>query len=190
MTMHVDERMELQISRYLDGALSPAERGELEQALRSDAAARALFDEYASNDAAALEALRTVVVSSPRPSRFARPRIIRLWGSVAGVMAAAAAVALFVFPYQPHTAPRVQPGAALPLVSVPPPDSTIGTESPRFVVDEGLTPGDMERRLMPRQSYVNTQRNWIVVFDPATQRHFLVQVDQQARRSQPVFHNH
>lgn len=89
----VDERTELLINRYLDGALSDADQAELHVILGRDAAARAMFEQYLRNDALAAQALRrgvesTITVAAPRHRRG-------LW--IATALSGLAAAAVIVF---------------------------------------------------------------------------------------------
>src|ERR1700761_200522 len=56
----VNDELEFSISQYLDGTLSAPEAAALEQVLASDAAARALLDEYRQLDA--------LIKSAPLPA--------------------------------------------------------------------------------------------------------------------------
>lgn len=94
----VDERTELLINRYLDGALSDADQAELHVILGRDAAARAMFDHYIHNDALATQALRRCIESTmPR----SLPRQRRGWPLVIAASGLAAA-AVFVFSIAPR----------------------------------------------------------------------------------------
>src|SRR5262249_24980350 len=91
----VDERTERLICRSLDGALCGEEQVELDAILSRDAAARAMFDDYAGNDRAVASALKwdfeTVnTVVARRPARG-------WWLAVAGAGLAAAAVVALSF---------------------------------------------------------------------------------------------
>lgn len=91
----VDDRTERLISRALDGELRDDERRELDAILKRDAAARALYHDYRSNDEAAAAALRLDFERSTAAANTSRPR--GLWLATAGsVLAAAAVLALFI----------------------------------------------------------------------------------------------
>ncbi len=96
--LEVDERTELLINRYLDGALSDADQAELHAILGRDAAARAMFDHYIHNDAMASRALRRCIESTmPR----SLPRQRRGWPLVIAASGLAAA-AVFLFSIAPR----------------------------------------------------------------------------------------
>lgn len=89
----VDERTELLINRYLDGALSDADQAELHAILGRDAAARAMLEQYDRNDALVAQALRRGVESTMTAAAPIRRR--GLW--LATVASGLAAAAVFVF---------------------------------------------------------------------------------------------
>lgn len=96
--IEVDERTELLINRYLDGALSDADQAELHAILGRDAAARAMLEQYDRNDALAAQALRrgvesTMTAAAPRQRRG-------LW--LATVASGLAAAAVFVMSISPQ----------------------------------------------------------------------------------------
>jgi len=184
----IDENTERRISRYLDGEMSAAERAAFAGELTRNPAARALLEEYAANDAAVREALRTVIVAPRRTQNSSRAgRTLLQWASGLGVMAAAAAVAFFVFPYRPGADRILAPGT--PIQVAGPNAGAMATDRgnrTQFVADETLSARDVARHLQPYRDTINVQHNWVTVFDPATQRWYLVQVDQRASHTRPA----
>ena len=125
LNFEVDERTELLINRYLDGALSDADQAELHAILGRDAAARAMLEQYDRNDALAAQALRrgvesTMTATAPRHRRG-------LW--LATVASGLAAAAVFVFSiaprlqYSPVTPDQTEKNGT-PIIFVPQPEYT------------------------------------------------------------------
>lgn len=91
-TDSINERIERLICRHLDGEISGEEQAELDVALRTDSAARALFDEYSRNDELAAEALRCDFEAAMVAAETGHQR--RVWLAASAVALAAAAVIL------------------------------------------------------------------------------------------------
>lgn len=96
----VSERIELLITRYLDGAIKPDEQVELDEALRNDPAARSMLADYQRIDQWAVEALRSSVNParelSPSPVRLGRSRWAGWMWYVPGAIAASLAAVLWI----------------------------------------------------------------------------------------------
>ena len=86
----VDERTERLIVRSLDGEASPQEQEELRRVLARDAAAKALWHEYRSNDAMAAGAIEQLIIG-PATARtgsqgWRRAATWLGWGAAAAVV--------------------------------------------------------------------------------------------------------
>ncbi|HUW82599.1 MAG TPA: hypothetical protein VMZ31_07335 [Phycisphaerae bacterium] len=93
----VDERTERLIVRSLDGEASPQEQEELRRVLARDAAARALWHEYHSNDAMAAGAIEQLIAAPAAvATRWPGRRQTAAW--LGWGVAAAAVVLLLLWP--------------------------------------------------------------------------------------------
>jgi len=180
MTYHMDERLERLIVRCLDGEATPAEIAELNNLRSTDAAVRALWDEYAANDENARAALGSVLI---RPTPAVAPLRARrgLWlATAAGVLAAAAAIGLSTVPldqrwWSPPSSPIARVAGAQP-----PANHT------QLIADEGVSRADTWQRIQPRRDVVNVQHGLLGVFDEKTKRVYFIGVDRRNGGTTPV----
>ncbi|MEE8170504.1 MAG: hypothetical protein V3T70_08150 [Phycisphaerae bacterium] len=184
MSNVVDEHIERLITRHLDGELTPAETEEFNAIMMKEPAARALLHEYADIDHRAQAALRRVLikpaaaVASPAPRRG-------LWLAAAGaVLAAAAALGLFVFPYQATPPRRPIPMIVDQRPAAPSPNSR--DVRPQYVADRGLSGPEAWRQIVPQRDSLGIRRNCVGVYDPKTRRYYLIEVDRRDSRQTPV----
>lgn len=113
------ERIERLMCRRLDGEISADETAELDHALHTDPAVKALFEEYARNDELAAEALRVDYESAMAAAESGHHR--RVWLAAAAVTLAAAAVILFSILPRLSTEPAaISNGIKRPVTSGPP----------------------------------------------------------------------
>jgi len=130
----VDERIERLIVRSLDGEASPQEQAELQRVLARDAAARALWHEYRSNDAMAAGAIERLIIgpATARTGSQGRRRAATWlgWGA-----AAAAVVLLLLWPMRHFGDAGDSGGAAVH-------DGVAGVGSSQLVDPAGSDPGD------------------------------------------------
>jgi anti-sigma factor RsiW len=141
----VDERIEILISRKLDGALTEAESLELDKALIRNPEARCVLAEYEANDAVAATSLNEMLSpadSSSTPSaerieHWAQPSN-RAAGSIGrhlgyfGGAAVAAMIALSVIGIPQHLTAQSSPslGESFPAVVAKPPAVSVAAGQP------------------------------------------------------------
>ncbi len=168
------ERLEILISRYLDEEATRDDRRELMSTLRRDSAADALFEEHRAIDREVRRALRQAM------GRSIEARVRLSWSARAlryGAMAAAAAIALFVW-----DAPRTggsrpgAPGGSPQMASWFAPPPSWGDSLAEL-------PASYER---PQVRVNDTDRDWIVIPGERAGEFLVVEVKRIQTRAIPL----
>ncbi|MCK6485874.1 MAG: hypothetical protein HUU22_16900 [Phycisphaerae bacterium] len=183
------ERIERLIVRYLDGASTPDEADEVRALLLKSVAARAMLHSYQSIDDCARVALNSVLSKPMAAAVAVRTRRGSWLAAAAGVMAAAAAIGLFVFPYDAGRDAARSPSPVRPMLA-----ADTGNRSkpivPQWVVDEGLSSPQAWQQLAPHRDVWNVCRDCVSVFDPQTQRVYILDINRAEVRTTPVWYEH
>lgn len=194
----IDEHVELLITRYVDGEITADDWRTLEAELARNPAARRLVDEYQRLDAQSREALRHVCISPGTAVVATRTRRGVWLGSAAGLLAAAAVLALVLRPFGSSRSPldpdtnnagvgQVADGwhsfVDEPSLNRAPAWADRAVPVAHFVdyVDEvPVQPVRLKRR---------STRDYISVMDEQTRSVYLLEVDNRAQKVVPVSGN-
>lgn len=176
----MDERLELLMTRKLDGRITPEEELELNRGLIRSPEARAAFEDYARIDALAAEALRTTVrperhiampVAMPHRARFSR-LAIRIGGALAACVALVVATMSGL-----RGAPEPTTPAAVSIASNPEP-----AVAARPVVAAAID--DMVEG--PRRVEQQLSKNVLAIWDEETESLYVLELNDQNRRIEPL----
>jgi len=184
----IDERTEQLTNRKLDGELTEVESLELNRMLIRSPEARTLLDEYERTDDLAASAMAAVLAG--RPEHAHHPAEIRTWTTTGQR-----------WRWRSRRGLGVAVAALIAVMIGGLPNGRLGSDvSPRYPSDSiapieaGVMPFDWAGSVPvmegPRQEKEQIQRNVIAVYDPRTQRVYLLEIDQIRSMSVPFQENY